>query len=197
MKKTLNKGLFVLICILMFCTMAESYDPFVGRLMYIVSYAPYEPSEYSRSIFDCSNMSSLMQEWLNRFDYETRLLVFGAKETGQPGHIAVGVKAPNGKWIIIEATRKKLGNPRQYMKKYPTLKRYRDGTSLLVIFCSKYDGEAYRKCISKVMSELEVKKYIDDKKLDFDKEVAAGKHALAGGEIGSNVDKMIGRGQNK
>jgi len=74
---------------------------------------------------------------------------------------------------------------------------YRDGTSLLVLFCSKQSGEAYRKCISKIMSEIDVKKYIDDKKLDFDKEVAAGKHALAGGEIGSNVDKMIGGGQDK
>ncbi|MGQ9570329.1 MAG: hypothetical protein ACUVUQ_05710 [Thermodesulfovibrionales bacterium] len=68
--------LFSLACYLPGC----AQDPYIRKLQYDISQAPYSSEDYIQDEFDCSNMTNFLDNWLEEKGYDTKILVYYPSE---------------------------------------------------------------------------------------------------------------------
>jgi len=79
----------ILLTVLNLAVFPEITKSELRRLQEAVDACPYSCSEYSENLFDCSNMASMMLDWLEqKYAYESWILIF-SKVDLSPGHCLV------------------------------------------------------------------------------------------------------------
>lgn len=66
--------IFVLSALFGLCGCAT--DPFIKKLQNDIDQAPYSIEDYVLEEFDCSNMTNLLDDWLEQKGYDTKILVY-------------------------------------------------------------------------------------------------------------------------
>jgi len=95
----LKKIFIIFLFIFLFGGIVYANDTDLVKLKKDIDNAPYVAADYKEDIFDCSNMSNLLDDWLEQKGYDTKIILL-------PSHAMVLVNYE----ILIEATDKFIVN---------------------------------------------------------------------------------------
>jgi hypothetical protein len=89
------------LALLLFLT-ACANDPYIKKLQDEIGQAPYSTEDYIPDVFDCSNMTNLLHDWLKQRGYDTKILVYYLKPNISHAILLVDDK------VLIESVTKRI-----------------------------------------------------------------------------------------
>jgi hypothetical protein len=79
---------------------------YLSNLQSAIDSAPYNTKDYKLNVFDCSNMSNLLDDWLELQGYHTQILAYVAtRSDGSKAHHMMVIVDYT---VLVEATSKKI-----------------------------------------------------------------------------------------
>ena len=108
----LNNSTGILVLAFLLCLTACTTDPYIKKLQYDIEQAPYSTEDYKSEVFDCSNMTNFLDDWLEQRGYDTKILVYYIDSKDSHAILLVDNK------VLIESVKKRIlsnKNPQDYV----------------------------------------------------------------------------------
>ncbi|MFH1704211.1 MAG: hypothetical protein ABIB41_12460 [Nitrospirota bacterium] len=98
----LNNSTGILVLAFLLCLTACTTDPYIKKLQDDIEQAPYSTEDYIPEVFDCSNMTNFLHDWLGQRGYDTKILVYYINSKDSHAILLVDNK------VLIESVRKRI-----------------------------------------------------------------------------------------
>lgn len=95
-------GVNTLVLLLLLYLTACTTDPYVKKLQDDIEQAPYSTEDYVPDVFDCSNMTNFLHDWLKQRGYDTKILVYYVNSKDSHAILLVDNK------VLIESVEKRI-----------------------------------------------------------------------------------------
>jgi len=95
-------GVNTLVLLLLLYLTACTTDPYIKKLQDDIEQAPYSSEDYISEVFDCSNMTNLLHDWLEQRGYNTKILVYYTDSKDSHTILLVDNK------VLIESVKKRI-----------------------------------------------------------------------------------------